>query len=481
MSHVSPHADERPAPTAEPTGARRGRRPAWVLGVGGLAVGLVVGGCSGLGVGAVGGAALVADGSSLGDLLTGDGGDERTVAEALPDELPRLRAFVAEERGLAWEREVPVEALDDEAFETALAGPDAGDAGPRDAGEGDAVEGDAVEGDAELEEDGAVALDDPDGGRAETYAALGLTPSATAYREAWDDGDSAVTGFYDTETREVVLRGQTWTPAVEETLVHELTHALDDQHVDLDAVVAEGATPEQVSAATAVVEGSAEAVAWAWYDTLDDDRLDAYDEAWEVGPEDGTPEGEGVAEGDPAYDPLLDALSLFPYDYGYVAVEAVGDDGGPEAVDELLRAPLTTTEQVLAARPDPGAVPGLAPAVEVDAPTAPEGVEVLGSGTLGLFPLALLPQVAQAGDEGYWLDPEDVVTHAWTGDAWTTWVDPADDDRACTAVLVRLEDARGRDDLLDALGPWVADASDVGAALEPVGDGDLRLTGCGER
>ncbi|MEJ5915800.1 hypothetical protein [Pseudokineococcus sp. 1T1Z-3] len=404
-------------------------------------------------------AALLAGGCSV--AAPWADGDRRTVAEALPDELPRLKAFVAQERGLGWTQDVPVQALEEEAFLTAL---QADPEGTEEAAGGDAEE-----------PTWAVGLEDPFDGRAETYAALGLTPSASAYGRAWEDGDATVTGFYDSVTHEVYLRGQTWTPLVEETLVHELVHALDDQHVDLDALPREGAGPEEATAATAVVEGSAESVTWAWYDALDADEVDAYERAWG----DSAPV---TADGDePAYDPLLETLALFPYDYGFLAVDAVAADAGPEGVDDLLRDPLTTTEQVLAARPDPRRLRSLAPPVDVEAPAAPAGAEVLGTGGLGLYPLSLLPLAAGAAADGYLLDPADVVTYAWAGDAWTTWVDPEDEDLACTAVVVRLDDARGRDLLAEDLAGWAADAGQAGAAVTPVGESDLRLTGCGER
>jgi len=464
-------SDPRPAPEAStataappPSGGRAPLpRAAWALGAGGLALGLVVGGCSGLGAGALGGALVAgAAGPRVASLL---GGDQRSVAEALPEELPRLRALVAEERGLDWEEEVPVHALDDEAFEAALAGDD-----------GDGGGGGEASGSGADEDEWPVGLDDPADGRAETYAALGLTPSATAYQEAWESGDSAVVGFYDSQTREVVLRGVGWTPVVEETLVHELVHALDDQHVDLDAPLEDGLSPEEVTAHAAVVEGDAERVTWAWYDGLDDEQLEEYDLAWEGSGDD---EGAG-ASADAAHDPLVEALTLFPYDYGYVAVDAVDEVRGPAGVTALLEDPLTTTEQVLAAAPAPSASSGLAAPVDVAAPAAPEGAEVLGTGRLGLFPLSLLPLADEAEDEGYFLE-DDVVTFAWAGDAWTTWVDPQDEGRACTALLVRLDDARGRDDLADDLDDWVAGAGAVGASLAPVGESDLELRGCGDR
>ncbi len=442
------------------------RRRAWPLVAGGLAVGLVLGGCTGLGVGlVVGGSA----GAGLAEELRGTAGapvedgaaaDGRTVAEALPDELPRLRELVARERGVAWREEVPVEALDDAAFAAALEGTDTG-------GEGTDADGGTG---GELV-DGPPGLDDPGGGRAEAYAALGLTPSATAFRAAAEAGDADVVGFYDGTDGSVLLRGQEWTPLVERVLVHELTHALDDQQVDLDARLDAPRTPEQWTAEVAVVEGSAERVAWAWYDALDADGRAAYDAALEADAAQAPPD-------DGARDPLADALAFFPYDYGYLPVEAVAEEG-PDAVDALLAAPLTTTEQVLAAVPDPGAATGLEPAAAVEAPPVPDGAEALGTGGLGLLGLSLLPLVGTGEEGGYAFDPADVVTDAWTGDAWTAWTDPDDPARVCVAVRVLLDEAAGRDALLAGLAPW-ADARAGQGEVVASGERGVELTGCGD-
>ena len=60
------------------------------------------------------------------------------------------------------------------------------------------------------------------------------TPTSTSTRPSASCSAAGVLGFYDPETAELVIRGQAITPYTRQTIVHELTHALDDQHFELD-------------------------------------------------------------------------------------------------------------------------------------------------------------------------------------------------------------------------------------------------------
>lgn len=414
---------------------------AWVV----AGVALVVGGLGGTGVG-VAGTLVVTAALHDDDAASPVAGAGEPAADVLPEALPRLRAFVAQERDLEWVSDVPVRVLDGEAFEDALHAP-----------------GDTLE----------PALDDPDGGRAETYAALGLTPSAEDYRAAWGSGDAAVLGFYDDEAEEVVLRGSTWDALVEATLVHELTHALDDQHADLGAVDDTVTGAEAASAWGAVVEGDAQRVEDAYTEQQDVDHpgwYDAYERALEAS-------WEEMDDTGGSWDPLVEALTSFPYADGAWSVGLLVDAGGNAAVDAALADPPTTTEQVLLLDDWHGKHVELAPAVPLPAPAAPPGARVLGSDVLGVEVLSMLPQAEDAqglDGMGYWVDEP---LEGWAGDAWTTWVDPADDDRACTEVSVLLDDASARDHALRDLEPWAEAGS---GTVEAVGDAGLRLHSCGD-
>ena len=64
--------------------------------------------------------------------------------------------------------------------------------------------------------------------------ALGLVPKGIDLEKAVQSltGDTVV-GFYDAKTKDLVVRGEKLTPYVREVIVHELTHAVQDQHFDL--------------------------------------------------------------------------------------------------------------------------------------------------------------------------------------------------------------------------------------------------------
>ena len=72
--------------------------------------------------------------------------------------------------------------------------------------------------------------------------------------------DNTVLGFYDPETKKLVVRGTEVTPFVRDTLAHELTHALDDQWFDLDRPQLDTADDETGFGFTALAEGDATAV-----------------------------------------------------------------------------------------------------------------------------------------------------------------------------------------------------------------------------
>ena len=83
-------------------------------------------------------------------------------------------------------------------------------------------------------------------------------------------------GFYSYEDERIRIRGTELTPAVESTLVHELTHALQDQNFDLGKRFEEldKADDANSSAASdgfdALVEGDARRIEDKWRASLSD-------------------------------------------------------------------------------------------------------------------------------------------------------------------------------------------------------------------
>jgi hypothetical protein len=333
----------------------------------------------------------------------------RADVEAL---LPGLIAFVEQERGLAFLEEVDVEVLDDDAFLEALY-----EDGP----------------------DGEEPREDRDS--EQTLTALGLLDEDVDLEEAVTSSlDEGVVGFYDPSNGRLAVRGRGVDAFAQLVLVHELTHALQDQHFDIDRPELDRADDERATAFLSLVEGDAVRVETAWLQAQPRDvQRQLADSFASFG-------GGG--------EPVVEALLSFPYVAGPELVRALLERGGQEALDAAFRDPPTTTEQVL----DPGAGTGVpVPRPDVDG-------EVLDEGVLGVLGLALL------------LDADPLtpgVERAWNGDRYVT---TEQDGRTCTtAHLATDEPAAGRA-LAAELRAWARDRPDADVGAGP--QATLRLESC---
>ncbi len=98
----------------------------------------------------------------------------------------------------------------------------------------------------------------------ETYVALGLIPDTLNLRRLLVDVyTEQVGGYYDPETKTFYTVEGTPAGQLRTVLAHELVHALQDQHVDLDSLVSRKRGNDRQSAAQAAVEGQATAVMFA--------------------------------------------------------------------------------------------------------------------------------------------------------------------------------------------------------------------------
>ena len=280
-----------------------------------------------------------------------------------------LQPFVEQERDLVFLEPVQVEILYDEAFVARLEEAD-----------------DPVQQAEEIAALGA------------TLTALGLVPPGTDVAAEVDELlAGGVAGFYDPEGDELVVRGQGLGPTERVTLVHELTHALQDQHYDLDRDFAD-ATDESEFGLVALAEGDATLVEDAYVAALPGGDRARYEQ------ERSETELPDVAPG-------LVALLVEPYVEGPGLVSTVRAEGGTEGLGDAFLTPPTTSEQVL----EPELFLAGEPAVPVEAP--PADGEVLDDGVLGASGLRLL----LGGD----------ITDGWGGDRYVTWRDAAS---VCTRV-----------------------------------------------
>lgn len=380
--------------------------------------------------------ALVAVALGIGGfLLTRGGGDD--AATPAPDALPPattapepvdaidqaeldavvadLQAVVEQERGLVFREGIDIELLDDETY----------------------IERSR----ADFEEDLA---EDPEDltNSAAALGALGLWPEGVDPVEVLGEYLSVGSlGYYDPETGEMVVRGAADTPNLRITLVHELTHALDDQHFDLDRPELDDRPDEAGFAFSALVEGNASRVEAAYTASLtDEERADAEAE------QQGYIDGIDIS----GFPPILLAQQQFVYRTGADFVQALYDEGGNAAVDRALEDPPTTTEQIL----EPEDWPDRDAVVEVPAPEA-DG-EVVEESVAGQFLIHALASLS-----------EDEPTPEWDGDNTVLW---QDGDQDCLRMAV----AGDLEALETGLTPW---AEQAGAEMEV--DGDLLVvTSC---
>jgi hypothetical protein len=333
--------------------------------------------------------------------------------------IDEITAFVSDERGLPFLEDVPVEFLPEDEFVARL--------------------------DETSEED----IDEEERARTEElWKALRLIgPDDDLYGLVDQAGQEGTLGFYEYDTRSMVVRGEELTPFVRVTLAHELTHALDDQHFGLDREELEDDSEAEFGFLV-LTEGSAEYVASRYEAQL------SADEQEELADEMASFVGGADLEDVPVE--LLLAIQM-PYLLGPDLIEAVVDDGGIDGLDASFDDPPTTAEQAF----EPQAYLDRDEAVDV--PLPPAGADAVDDGVFGALGMFLLFPGATGFD----------LAEGWAGDSYVQWLD--DDERPCVRVDL-LAEGDGADDYESALSSWSDAHGD--AVTERIGD-TVRLTACG--
>jgi hypothetical protein len=171
--------------------------------------------------------------------------------------------------------------------------------------------------------------------RSDAWATIGAIPRDVGILQALDAYQQGqVLGFYNSQNEELVYTGDADLDRIEHfVLAHELTHAIDDQHFDLDRLdqLVVRCDDERFQAALGVVEGSANHFAMQVLFRFPVETAGSV-------PSDGTA-GE--------VPPMITELQAYPYTAGQRFVDALADEGGTTAVDRALRTFPTSTEQIL--------------------------------------------------------------------------------------------------------------------------------------
>ena len=202
-------------------------------------------------------------------------------------------------------------------------------------------------------------------------------------------------------------------------IAHELTHALADQHYNLDAMhEAVKKNDDQSMALSALIEGEATlAMTGSQMSDWDGSKITAFPAAdldrvfslmMPLMPMTG---GAGLREAPPI---LADSL-LFPYLRGLVFCAGLANKGGWEAVDRAYKQPPQSTEQILHPekyldQPDPPTM------IDLGTLPTPAGWSEIGRNVLGEFQLSVL--LRRHGGKP--------IAAGWDGDRYAVFEGPDD-------------------------------------------------------
>ena len=284
--------------------------------------------------------------------------------------------------------------------------------------------------------------------RSLAWQTIGALPADVDYLEALDAYQQGqVLGFYNSQNEELVYTGDADLDRFEQfVLAHELTHAIDDQHFDLDRLddMAIACQDEPFEAALGVVEGSANHFATQVILRFPNPTT-----------------GEIPAGGDTSgVPPMITELQAYPYTDGQRFVDAIADEGGTDAVDEALRSFPTTTEQVL----HPAKYPDEQPQdldVPDFAPTFGEGWQDLDVMVVGELWLRVLLGL-RLGDAS-----ASMAAAGWDGGIYRAW---SDGDDVAVALVTAWDTPADASAFADALRGWMRDGDGHGVVLDADGD-----------
>jgi hypothetical protein len=275
----------------------------------------------------------------------------------------------------------------------------------------------------------------------------GLPDLAKAERELQD---SSVIGFYDPKTKQLYVRGIEAKASVRHVLVHELTHALQDQWFSIDRTFP--TDDETELAFRGLVEGDAVRVENKYIATLsaaDKREIQSANAA-------GGPLPADVPD-------ILLQLDSFVYQVGPTFTQAVAS-AGQQRLDTAFTTPPTSSAQLI--HPDLY-LSGRAPSA-VDIPTA-DGA-VIDKGVLGEFGLDLIlerllarGQVTQ-GQAG-------TIASGWSGDHYIAWDGGS---QSCVRTRFLESGQAATSDLLAALHKFAGDHPGTTIA----GNGPILFTAC---
>jgi hypothetical protein len=263
---------------------------------------------------------------------------------------------------------------------------------------------------------------------------LGLVEGNVDLFDAMNQQTSeGVLAFYSPETKKITIRGTTLDVATRVTVVHEMTHALQDQHFDLTAMRKLDHDDES-GAITALIEGDATDVENTYIDSLTKAEQREYrtenDRAVDGADFDGVP-------------PVVRIMFGAPYQFGPALVSVLKAEDGQNAVDGAFHDPPTATEHIF----NPASYIDDDQPEHVERPRLPSGAKKTDSGEFE--PLGWYIMLSERIDAHEALR----VADGWGGDEYVSY--RTDDGDRCTQIRYRGETSRDTDAMHDALDEWL--------------------------
>ena len=293
---------------------------------------------------------------------------------------------------------------------------------------------------------------------ADELRALGVASGPLDLGTALDQiSDGGTLAFYSPSDQRVRVRGTTITVGLRVTLVHELTHALQDQRFDLQQLQRRALDDSASTALRGLAEGDALRVEAAYRGkVLSTAERSAYDEEYAGDVANSASATAHV----PAY---VTATFAAPYALGQPFAVLLYDTGGNRRVDEAFRRPPTTEEHLL----DPASYLLGERSRSVDV-RLHDGAHLLDHGPFGATSWYLV--LAER------LDPKVALEAAlgWNGDDFAAVVEGG---RTCVRAAFVGDTQRDEDQMSSALAGWAA-AMPIDDAKAIEVDGHPGLVSC---
>jgi hypothetical protein len=277
-------------------------------------------------------------------------------------------------------------------------------------------------------------------------------------------GTSGTVGQYRFEDERISVRGDALTANVKSTLVHELTHVLQDQHFDIGDRMkklskdSDYTETSEESVLDAIVEGDASRVETRYRSSLTPKQRRTLD----VASKDESAEAMARIKKVPK---VVISMVTSPYTLGEGLVTTVAEEGGNKAVDKLFRHPPKHESSLL----DPfEVITGNTDAEKVEVPELEDGEKKFDSGEFGVLTWYLM--LAER------LPLQDALkaVDGWGGDAYVGF---ERGDATCARLAYVGDTAQDTTRMLSALQRWTADSP--GSTAHVTRDGkQVRLESC---